>query len=191
MRFGLFLGAAVLSTTAMLPSLAVAGTVDDLLDRAELRTGAIFSPTGTFIQFVFVPGLNELWELDQSGQPAKRASVTVVGDAIYVGPQGDEARSVWNMSDTADLIFSGKTSPLVGQVIDLLAGTLAQDHMGLPKGSRFGGQYAILDDKGQAIGQWSLNQEEVVVSQPDKPVQSVPLTDLLTQITPAPKGESK
>lgn len=191
MRFGPLLSAAVLSTTAMLANSAVAGTVGDLLDRAELRSGAIFSPKGTFIQFVFVPGLNELWELDQSGLPAKRASVTVVGDAIYIGPHGDDPRSVWKMSDTADLTFSGNSSPLVGQVTELLSSTLSQDYMGLPQGSRLDGQFAVIDQTSTIIGRWALDQDQVVISMPDLAPQSVPIANLLTHLDLKSRGESK
>jgi hypothetical protein len=189
MRFGFSLSAALLSATVAFSSAAVAGTVGDLLERAELRSGAIFSPAGTFIQFVFVPGLNELWELDQTGNLAKRASITVVGDSIYVGPHGDDPRSVWNMSEPTDLTFTGKTLPLVGQVGQLLSGTLSKEYMGLPQGSRLDGQFNIHDQTGSVIGQWELDQKQIVISMPDTARRSVPITDFLTHLDLKSQGE--
>ena len=189
MRFGLTFSAVLLSAAVALSSNAVAGTVGDLLDRAELRSGAIFSPAGTFIQFVFVPGLNELWELDQTGGLSKRASITVVGDSLYVGPHGDDPRSVWNMLDPMDFKFTGETLPLVGQVGQLLSGTLSQDYMGLPQGSRLDGQFSVLDQTSTVIGQWALDQKQIVISMPDTEPQSVPIIDLLTHLDLKSQGE--
>ena len=189
MRFGPTFSAVLLSATVAFSSNAVAGTVGDLLDRAELRSGAIFSPDGTFIQFVFVPGLNELWELDQTGRLAKRASITVVGDALYVGPHGDDPRSIWNLSDPMGLKFTGETLPLVGQVGQLLSGTLSQDYMGLPQGSRLDGQFNVIDQSSTAIGQWALDQDQIVISMPNTEPQSVPITQLLTRLDLKSQGE--
>tara|TARA_B110000977_G_scaffold162034_1_gene207247 strand:- start:29 stop:604 length:576 start_codon:yes stop_codon:yes gene_type:complete len=189
MRFGLTFSAVLLSAAVALSSNAVAGTVGDLLDRAELRSGAIFSPAGTFIQFVFVPGLNELWELDQTGGLSKRASITVVGDSLYVGPHGDDPRSVWNMLDPMDFKFTGETLPLVGQVGQLLSGTLSQDYMGLPQGSRLDGQFNVIDQTSTVIGHWALDQDQIVIAMPDTEPQSVPITDLLTHFDLKFQGE--